>query len=314
MSIVSKSILFLNNSTSFEKELEEIFQELNYQLFPVVSVNEAKQVVEREVPTLVLASIDEKAEGFELVSFVRKHANTEKTPIILMSSAKNAEKRFSQHQNQKEKADQYIKCPLPSEDVVDVVETLIGLPPPPNGRSESQTEVVFETKPEKDLQKDSQGMDVFLDDLQNDLEKLRSQKMELVDELGRTKKNLAQKDREFQQKERELQDAQEEVTSLEKEVKELKEVFHESEEKHKQAQNALRDYYKPRLKESLGSEEKIIKMSQEVAKLKERVESYQFRLENMEKEKKKILDELKEEKQKNEKIRQALGEASKIVS
>ena len=59
-----------------------------------------------------------------------------KRPVVVLSQAGDAEERFAKLKGKGGK-EQYLKLPAPSEDVVDCVERLIGLPPPPNG-SEGQ--------------------------------------------------------------------------------------------------------------------------------------------------------------------------------
>jgi CheY-like chemotaxis protein len=307
------------------------------------SGDQASETFRTNEVDLVLASADGEGKGFDLCRAFRKRKKAEQLPIVLMSAAANAEEQFAQHKKQGLDASGWIQLPVPPEDIVDWVERLIGLPPLPEGAEGSDLSFpgrdgpvgeatdarVVELKREMDAlreqihfyeqqldqvsvtgEKESREMDQVLHDLQEDLEKERKTTTALQDELTLLKSGLGQKDKQAQEQEKRVGDLQEELrketSRLKQELDSLRATFHDAQEKHKRAQNALREYYKPKILKVKKLEKTASGLEARVAESSEEIKALTSKVLEAEQENAKLKQELVTEREKGKKARDAL--------
>ncbi len=346
-----KRILLVDDEKGRSSELTSIFTELNYEVVAFRSASEALGKIKSLDIDTVVTSADGGSKGYDLCKSLRDASRTKQIPIVLLSGASDADSQFARHQKSASVANGYIKLPAPSEDIIDWVERLIGLPPPPplnghaapdihipmlgGGDEELEKENATLRREQDELreqihfleqqlahvsvagEKESREMDQVLNDLQKDLEKARKEKDQLRDELQLSKGDLTRKDREIRDRESKIAEAkeegEEERSNLRKEIEELRATFEESEEKHKRAQNALREYYKPKLASMAKMEKTVSVLEDELVKLSGDIKSHKDRATEAEKESRKAKEELETEKKKSEKIREALASTARLL-
>lgn len=335
-----RRILFAQNGTPKDRELSAALLELNYEVLPVSSFEKAVEVSKSGKADLVLASAEGAVKGLELCDHLRTHTKTKTLPILLISESSELRQKFSAHEAKKERASGYIRYPVPAEEVVDWIERLIGLPPPPDGNEpeamqkpqeigtlrkrveELQEKVLYYQGQAKDLslsgEKSAQDVAQVLNDLQNDLEKARSEKAALKDELQLLKASMAQREREAHGKEKLLEDLKAESdqrqAELKRELDDLRAAYLEAEQKHKRALNALREYYKGKTGQSSKLEKRVAFVEAELKKASEELANARSRAEFLDEENQRLQDDLNKEKERNEEARELLNKAKKLFS
>ncbi len=313
-------ILLVESDSGRTQELTSVFTDLNYEVLHLGSQKGAKEACETRDVRVVLASVDGEANGFELCAELKKEKKTQGLPVVLMGQAPDAKERFLAFEKKGGQVEAFIQVPTPSEDIVDHVETLIGLPEPPEalGASELsfpgseslsvapdgevlelrreveslQEQINFYQKQLEQLsmsgEKESHEMDNVLHELQEDLEKEQKAKSALQDELTLLKSDLQGKDQEAQENETKRLQAQEalkkETERLNGELEALRATFNESNEKHKKAQAALREYYKPKVAKMKKLQKTVSSLEESISENAEKIKALKARAEDAEKE------------------------------
>jgi chromosome segregation ATPase len=292
------------------------------------------------LPNIVIAGTEGESKGYDLCKRLKGHGATAGIPIVLLSGSPNADEEFARHRKDTTRADSYVKMPSPPEDVVDCVERLIGLPAP-NGRgtpsqvtSGGSSEVQTLRKEVEELQeqlhfyqkqldvvsvtgeKEAREMDQLLKDLQEDVEKGRKEKDELREELRLLKGDLTKKDHEVNAKEKMVGDLREqtekEKSQLQQELNELRAAINDKEEKHKRAQNALREYYKPKVVKVVKLEADLEGMRGELSNTKSELRLIRETAERAVSERDGLKEELEADRQRQKKLQKVLQDASKL--
>ena len=346
MSEPSKKILLVDQQTDRHQQLRKIFGDLNYEVHSATTGVQAIKMIDSTQLDLILASADKEGQGYDVCKHVRKRRESPEIPVVLMSEDPGTEEKFARHQKEKGKADGYVKMPAPHEDLVDWVERLIGLPSPPNGQpalltptlsntNEAPSGDVTELRREiEDLQeqihfyqkqldqvsvtgeKEAREMDQLLKELQDDVSRIEKEKEALQEELRLLKTDLTKKDHELGNKEKGMGDLREETererTQLRQEMESLRATYNEKEEKHKKAQNVLREYYKPKVAKVAKLEKMVAAFEDELVKLKEETKEAEDQAARLSREKEEMKKELEAEQLKSEKIRDAFRQATKV--
>lgn len=346
MSAKEKRILFVSDGSALAKELVEVFEDLNYSVLETKTAKEAAQKVTDGDPDIVVASMDGPAKGADLCKTLKEGKAKSPVPVVLMSSESNAEDLFRKHQKERTNAEAYVRLPVPPEDVVDWVERLVGLPSPPNGSKPSSARVESPSvgldtdaaqlrKEKEELQeqihfyeqqlaqvsvageKESREMDQVLKELQEDLDHQQKDKEKLREEIQLLKGEISQKEKELREKEKALGDAREEMqrekAEVERQLEEVRATFSDKEDKHKRAQNALREYYKPKIAKMTKLERTVSALEDELVKLSAEVKNRRDEVAELQKEGEKAKEALEAEKEKREKIREALEQTRKMM-
>jgi len=120
-------ILLVEPESARGLELASIFRDLNYEVVPASSAKEASEAIKADGVDLLLASTDGECKGFDLCKTVRKGKRPD-LPVVLMGESKESESRFAKELNQGPTANGFILLPAATEDIVDWVERLVGLP------------------------------------------------------------------------------------------------------------------------------------------------------------------------------------------
>jgi CheY-like chemotaxis protein len=292
-----KKVLLVETDITRQTEILSVLRAINYEVLTASSQNEALITVQKNTPDLMLITVEEDVDPTELSKRVRKASPVQRFPLVLMSPSPNIAKRLSDERQKSSNFDAFIPLPTPMEDIVDWVERLIGLPPPPNGsaipsssfqtstaktREADQTkirelrreveslqeQVYFYQKQMDQLsvvgEKENREIDLVLGDLQEDLERTKKEAEQLREELRLVKDDLANKDRQITEKDQALAHSQAELVreggQLTGELEGLRRVLHETKEQHKKAQSALREYYKTKLDKHMTRENTVREM------------------------------------------------------
>lgn len=285
-----KRVLYAHNDTPKDREHLEALRQLNYEVLAASNFEKAKEASKSGPWNLVVACGEGAVRGLDLCEHLQEQKATKGIPILVMGDTSASKKS---------NASGYVKTAAPTEELLDWVERLIGLPPPPDGdeprhtltpgpdhRSfqkeieELQEKVAYYQQQVKDVsisgEKSSNDMAQVLHDLQEDLDKARAEKSSLKDELELLKSGVAERDRDAQAKEKLLEDLKVESdrrqTEIRRELDELRATFQESDQKHKRALNALREYYKGKSGQSAKLEKKISLLQDELTAAKAQVQ------------------------------------------
>ncbi len=315
MEFLAKRILFVDGDEKSGREFETALRELNYNLVHVSSFEEASPILTHEHLDLILAFTDGPAKGFELTELARKQIKTKKTPVVLLSLAKDAEQKFSTHKARPNRANAYVKLPVPTEDVVDWIEQMIGLPAAPQERVDT-FKTQFPSLHEKSgaqFNPPNKDMDVLLNELQEELEKERGEKMQFKDELTLLKSNLAEKDRELLKRDKLFEDLKKDSQTAQNELIGLRSVFEEAEQKHKRAQNALREYYRSKIELPEKLENKVASLESELAELVQVKDASKAQLESLMGQNRHLQEMLGKEKEKVKQLKELLESATRLL-
>ncbi len=300
--LTPKKVLLVEPDMSRQTEILNVLRAINYDVTASGSQKEGLATISKDSPDLMLVSVDEGADAADLSKKIRKVSPVQRLPLVLMSTSKEVGQRLNQA-NQKTHFDAFIPLPAALEDIVDWVERLIGLPPPPNGTVQTGSPHVTSSKVREGDQaqirelkreiealqeqvhfyqhqldqlsvvgeKETHELDQVLRDLQEDLDRTKKENDRIREELQLLKGSLAEKDRQGIEKEQMVQRLQAELdrgkTQLQEEMEGLRGVLHETKEQHKKAQNALRDYYKAKMDKQLKRESTIRGMEAHVAEV-----------------------------------------------
>jgi CheY-like chemotaxis protein len=303
-----KKVLLVETDVSRQTEILSVLRAINSEVLTASSQKEALITVQKNTPDLMLITVEEDVDPTELSKRVRKASPVQRFPLVLMSPSANIAKRLSDERQKSSNFDAFIPLPTPMEDIVDWVERLIGLPPPPNGSAppsssfqtsttkareadqvkirelrrevESLQEQVYFYQKQMDQlsvvgEKENREIDLVLGDLQEDLERTKKEAEQLREELRLVKDDLATKDRQITEKDQALAHSQAELVreggQLTGEMEGLRRVLHETKEQHKKAQSALREYYKAKLDKHLNRETTIREMDARLQDLSEQL-------------------------------------------
>ncbi len=360
----AKRILWLGAENPQEKDLAGIFRDLNYQVIGVNDQQEANNQLSESPVDLILASAGNGGQGLEFCDVVRSDPRIQNTPVIILGGSADAAQLFAEHKTGSTPANNYLMLPLEPEDLIDAVEKLIGLPgggpvTPPAKPVDSVSQTAPEAKNTGDAEmlqreveelreqihfyekklgevsfageKDDREMDTFLHELQEEVEKQKKEKTQFKNELTLQVEELGKRDREIQNRDKMVAETQEDLRkvqgSLQKELEELRTTLNDAEDKHKRAQNALREYYKPKVARASKLEKKLSLMNEEYGSSKEKleglkekvrakdaeIEELKDRVEGLKSRTSQFKEQLEREQEKSEKAREALENASRAL-
>ena len=116
-------ILVVDDSTTNVVLLEAILDEKGYQIETALNAKEARNIIERDKPDLILLDLlMPKISGFEFLEELRKNEETKNTPVIVVSALTDEEnvERIMQLG-----AVDYVKKPIDLQYLVSRVESVL---------------------------------------------------------------------------------------------------------------------------------------------------------------------------------------------
>jgi len=283
-----KRIIYLEDDEEAINSLGDVLKEINYRVEFSKTSSSAEKLASKFEPDLFIVSMDiTNSDPSDFINNIKKNKELKKIPSIFLSETFEEELFFSEFENVNKDISRFVKRPCKIEDLIDVVEDSIGLPTPPKGvfpiSIEGQRELITIKKENEELRGEISELKTKLadhskvimaekvqamKDLQKELEKFKKEKSSLEEELGLLKSNLAKKEKEIDEKVKKANESISQLGKAREELSEIKKAVEEDGEKHKKAQNALREFYKPKIAASAKLEEEL-KLKAEEFKLKE---------------------------------------------
>jgi len=217
----------------------------NYQIGILSEGSAVLEALEAETPDLVVLGVELPDEnGFVLFKKIKSTKKLKKIPIILISNDKD-EKGFKKHRKLKDPANAYLYKPIDPDDLIDQIEQLIGLPPPPSSK----------------------------------------EKMVEIDQLRAVEQNLHQARKELKDKEgqiRMLRESYENVSQkLERGNIDLRSLQAEREKDEKRMFNLGRDHQEEIAQLKLNGDALSSKLENDLEKLKKQNEELDLQLEQL---------------------------------
>ena len=315
MIMLDKRIIYLESEDSFITSLGDVLKELNYYLEITRNVSMAEKAAVESEPNLFIVSMDiASSDPTEFVKTLRSKKPFSVMPFIFISKTFDEETFFTEFREFKKQNSFFIKKPFDAIDVVDIIEEAIGLPTPPKGvfpvSLDSQRELLTLKKQNEELKSEISESSKFKDQSKGQVEEKKAyiKELKLAIETGEKEKNsteeelklvkddLYSKNKSIEDKERKIEELkiknENEEKKLKSEIAELKKEFDEDKKKHKKAQQALREFYKPKLANVSTLEKELEKTKDAANKLKDienELNSKRGKIDDLEKELKKEL-------------------------
>ncbi|MFH1262411.1 MAG: hypothetical protein V1495_03065 [Pseudomonadota bacterium] len=294
-------VLFAQNGTPRDKELIGILDQLNYTVISAGSLESAFEAFQKRRPDLILASTDGEVRGLDLCTKLRSDPEMRKTRFVVLADSSGGITRFAEHDGGANRADAYLTPSDAPLDVIDRVEQLVGLPlPPKDGTPVMPTHSATEVEELQDEVRELEEQILYHRQQAENFAQASNEREALRDELQLLKGDMAKFEKEVQVKTVLLEEirsgADRTSASLQRELSELRTTHSAAEERHKRAQNALREYYK-----------KKIENHPKVASLEEALADAEAKISELESETSRIQTEL-------ERANERLAKAKKLFS
>lgn len=296
-----KFIIYLDDDEESVGLIGETLKELNYKVEHVKTTAAAEKMTAKFEPDLFIVSMDiASADPTELIQKIKKNKELKKTPFVFMSANFEEDVFFEEFKDADKKTSRFIRKPFKTEDFVDVVEETIGLPSPPKGvypiPLDVQRDLINIKKENEELKSEVDSLKgtkstvaekaAYIKEIQKDLDKHKKEKYAVEDELGQLKQDLIAKEKEIIAAEKKMSDIRNEKLAetrrISEELAETKKTLSEEKEKHKKAQSALREFYKPKLANLTKLEERVEELEKEkgsmVAEMQKKLEEAEKKL------------------------------------
>lgn len=162
---MAQRILVFESDQDFASDIQTNFESLGTEVEVVADGTTGLQRAADTPPDLILLSIElPSMNGFLVCKKIKKNPQLKDIPLVILSSDANAEEIFEQHKKLRTRAEEYIRKPVPFEDLLARVKRLI-----PIGEGEPveaidiSEEVVGEGAPESTDVHDRENVDDEID-------------------------------------------------------------------------------------------------------------------------------------------------------
>ena len=235
-----KKILIVDPDQKASDRIAASGRNFNFKVGVVTKGKGLVQALSESAPHLMVLNIElPDVDGLELYKEIRTHKDLKKLPIILTAKPENKAK-FTKHKKLKTAAEGYLIKPIQSEDLIDLLETIIGLPPPPSSRKDFVKRLEYEN-----VQSDLQSKAKELEDLEMKLKKALKQVSDYEDQLqnfqGDKNQALAEQQREAEDRNLTFQREKDEWSEKTQDLQyQLDQLLGEKEEFRKQIEESQR--------------------------------------------------------------------------
>jgi CheY-like chemotaxis protein len=279
-------VLFAQNGTPRDKELFGILDQLNYTVISVSSLEAAFEACQKRRPDLVLASTDGDVRGLDLCTKLRTDPELRKTSFVVLADSSAGITRFAEHDGGENRADAYLTPSDAPLDVIDRVEQLVGLPlPPKDGAPVANTHSATEMEELQDEIRELEEQILYHRQQADNFGQASAEREALRDEIQLLKGDLAKFEKEVQGKTTLVEEvrsgAERAQAALQRELGELRTAHSAAEDRHKRAQNALREYYKKKMENSpkiTSLEEALAEAETRISELESETKQVQMEL------------------------------------
>ncbi|PIE89072.1 MAG: hypothetical protein CR997_13160 [Acidobacteria bacterium] len=125
--VMTTNILIIDQDPSTLKTFEALMSREDIRFRQVTSGKEGLEVALKEIPSLVVISVELKdMNGFMVCKKMKEDKGLQSTPILICSS-ELGEKEFNKHKKLKTHADRYLQKPLASEELIRDVGDLLSI-------------------------------------------------------------------------------------------------------------------------------------------------------------------------------------------
>ena len=282
--MTEKRIVYLDDDEDASASLGEVLKEINYKVEFAKTASGAEKLFSKFSPDMLIVSMDiTNSDPSDLIAKIKKNKELKKTPCIFLSKTFEEESFFEEFKDATRESSKFIKKPFQTEDFIDLVESTIGLPTPPKGifpvSIGAQRDLITYRKENEELKAELSELrekiaenskeavaekTAYIKEIQKDLDRFKEEKVVLHEECSLLKKDLFQKNKEIEEKEKRISEIKGERSSIKLELDELKKEVEGEKDKHKKAQNALREFYKPKLANLTKLEDKISELGLEL--------------------------------------------------
>src|SRR5688500_18448630 len=119
-------ILVFESHPDFASEVQQGFERLGAKVDVVADGNLGLERAAEKRPDLILLSIElPSMNGFLVCKKIKKDNALKDIPLIILSSDANADEIFEQHKKLRTRAEDYVKKPVPFEELLERVQRLV---------------------------------------------------------------------------------------------------------------------------------------------------------------------------------------------
>ncbi|MFW6086229.1 MAG: response regulator, partial [Myxococcota bacterium] len=159
---MAQRILVFESDNAFADQVKDGFGGLGAEVDVVADGNAGLEKAQEQPPDLILLSIElPSMNGFLVCKKIKKNAALKSVPLIILSSDANAEEIFEQHKKLRTRAEDYVKKPIPFDDLLSRVQQFVTIEG--NGAGSEPLEMSDATEVHSASSVDNE-IDVFADD------------------------------------------------------------------------------------------------------------------------------------------------------
>lgn len=165
-----KKILIVDADGATTEALSTTCRNFGFRVGVLPQAQGLLEMLHEGLPDLLILAVDlPDQNGFVLCKQIKSEKRLEKLPIVMIADREGA-KAFDKHRKLKDAVEGYLTKPIDSDDFMDLVEDLIGLPAMPSARKDAVTPEAFRA-----LQMQFDALQLELANIKSDRDRLQKQ-------------------------------------------------------------------------------------------------------------------------------------------